>query len=183
MKIDFKTCTEEELWKYVATHLKSHNIDSVLVGGAVVSIYSEGAYESGDLDLIITDYFVKNLPQAMKQIGFERTKKARHYIHPECSHLFIEFPGGPVEIGDDFNIVPEEREVDGKTIKILSPTDCVKDRLATYIFFKNRVGLEQALLVARKHPVNFEQIRKWCVSEKSEAVFEEFKTLISKENK
>lgn len=178
MKIDFNTCTEEELWKYVATHLKSRNIDSVLVGGAVVSIYTEGAYESGDLDLILTDYFVKNLPAAMKEIGFERTKKARHYVHPECSHLFIEFPTGPVEIGDDFNIVPEELEVDGKKIKILSPTDCVKDRLATYIHFKNRVGLEQAVMVAEKHPVNFERIRKWCETENSSAVFEEFQSLL-----
>ena len=70
MKIDFKTCTEEELWKYVAAHLKSRNIDTVLVGGAVVSIYTDGAYESGDLDLILTNYFVKNLPEIMNEIGF-----------------------------------------------------------------------------------------------------------------
>ena len=59
MKIDFENCTEEELWKFVATHLKSKGIDTVLVGGAVVSIYTKGAFESGDLDLILTDYFVK----------------------------------------------------------------------------------------------------------------------------
>jgi hypothetical protein len=57
MNIDFKNCTEEELWKYVAVHLKKHNIDTILVGGAVVSIYSEGAYESGDLDFVLTDMF------------------------------------------------------------------------------------------------------------------------------
>jgi hypothetical protein len=55
MKIDFKNCTEEELWKYVAVHLKKRNIDTILVGGAVVSIYSEGAYESGDLGFVLTD--------------------------------------------------------------------------------------------------------------------------------
>ena len=64
MKIDFQDCTEEELWKYVASHLKSKNIDTVLVGGAVVSIYTEGAYQSGDLDLILTQLFVKNLLSA-----------------------------------------------------------------------------------------------------------------------
>lgn len=70
MNIDFKECTEEELWKYVAVHLKTHNIDTILVGGAVVSIYSEGAYESGDLDFVLTDMFVKNLPAIMGEIGF-----------------------------------------------------------------------------------------------------------------
>ena len=98
MKIDFKSCTEEELWRYVATHLKKKGIDTVLVGGAVVSVYSEGAYESGDLDFILTQMFVKELPAAMKEIGFER-KVGRHYIHPECKHLFIEFPSSFLEIG------------------------------------------------------------------------------------
>lgn len=172
MEIDFKSCTEEELWKYVAAHLKSKDIDTVLVGGAVVSIYTDGAYESGDLDLILTNYFVKNLPEAMKEIGFQ--KKGRHYVHPECFHLFVEFPKGPLEIGDDFHVVPEEVTFEGKKIKLLSPTDCVKDRLATYIHFKDRVGIEQALLVAKKHPVNFDKVRNWCEKEGAMAVFEEF---------
>lgn len=178
MQIDFATCTEEDLWKYVASHLKTKNIDTVLVGGAVVSIYSEGAYESGDLDLILTNMFVKNLPEVMKEIGFQR--KGRHYVHPECSHLYIEFPKGPVEIGDESKITPVEVAVEGTKIKILSPTDCVKDRLATYIHFKDRVGIEQALLVARKHPVNFESIENWCRKENAHATYQEFKNLLNK---
>ncbi|WP_408095619.1 nucleotidyltransferase [Peredibacter sp. HCB2-198] len=173
MKIDFKTCTEEELWKYVAGHLKDRGIDTVLVGGAVVSIYTEGAYESGDLDLILTNYFVTNLPEIMAEIGFIRDKR-RHFIHPECKHLYIEFPKGPLEIGDDIHIQPDETTVGGTTIKILSPTDCVKDRLATYIHFKDRVGIEQALMVARKHPVNLSSIEKWCEKENAKNIFEEF---------
>lgn len=177
MKIDFKNCSEEELWRYVAVHLKSKGIDAVLVGGAVVSIYSEGAYRSGDLDFILTDFFVLNLPDVMAEIGFKK-QKSRHYIHPECRHLFIEFPSGPLEIGDDSEIVPAEIEIEGHRIKILTPTDCVKDRLATYIHFKNRVGLEQAVLVARKHPVNLSKIQQWCSKEKSQDVFEEFKSYL-----
>lgn len=179
MKIDFKNCSEEELWKYVASHLKQKGIDTVLVGGAVVSIYTSGLYESGDLDFILTDMFVKKLPEYMKEIGFQR--KGRHFVHPECSHLFIEFPKGPLEIGDDLNIVPEEITVDGVKIKILSPTDCVKDRLATYIYFKDRVGIDQAVLVAKNHPVNFESIRAWCEKEKFPQVFEEFKSYLASE--
>jgi hypothetical protein len=177
MKIDFQNCTEEELWKYVASHLKQKGIDTVLVGGAVVSIYTSGIYESGDLDFILTDMFVKKLPEYMKEIGFVR--KGRHFVHPECSHLFIEFPKGPLEIGDDLNIVPEEITVDGVKIKILSPTDCVKDRLATYIYFKDRVGIDQAVLVAKNHPVNFGSIQAWCEKEKSPQVFEEFKNYLT----
>lgn len=40
MKIDFSNVTEEELWKYVGKHLADNGLDAVLVGGAVVSIYT-----------------------------------------------------------------------------------------------------------------------------------------------
>jgi hypothetical protein len=41
---NFKDCSIEELWKLVATELAKNDVDEVLVGGAVVSIYTEGAY-------------------------------------------------------------------------------------------------------------------------------------------
>ena len=96
--INFKTCTEEELWKYVASHLESKGLEVVLVGGAVVSIYSKGIYKSGDLDFIVTSLFKEKLPQYMKEIGFEKGTKGslgRLYRHPECNHLVVEFPTGP----------------------------------------------------------------------------------------
>ncbi|MCH7229196.1 hypothetical protein [Haloferula sp. A504] len=52
---DWATCSEEQLWHYVAWHLEGAGIRSVLVGGAVVSIHTEGLYRSGDLDLIPDD--------------------------------------------------------------------------------------------------------------------------------
>ncbi len=92
MKLNLSTCNEEQLWKYVATHLKVKGIDTILVGGAVVSIYSEGAYKSGDLDFVLVSMFTKGLPEAMKEIGFEKMG-GRHYVHPDCKHLHVEFPG------------------------------------------------------------------------------------------
>lgn len=178
MKIDLKTCTEEELWKYVATHLKKKGIDTVLVGGAVVSIYSEGAYKSGDLDFVLTKMFQKGLPEAMEELGFLK-KASRHYIHPECSHLFIEFPSSFLEIGEDNKVTPDEVEVDGIKIKILSPTDCVKDRLASYIHFNARECLDQAVLVAKKHPVNLDKIKLWCTGEQGEKQWEDFLSKVS----
>lgn len=179
MKINFKTCTEEELWKYVSVHLKKNNIDAVLVGGAVVSIYSDGAYESGDLDFVLTDMFVKNLPAIMQEIGFVK-KAGRHYEHPECKHLFVEFPSSFLEIGEDNQIRPDEVSVEGTKIKILSPTDCVRDRLAGYMYFKSRDNFDQAILVAKKHPVNISKIKKWCAGEKHSEVFEEFQRELKK---
>lgn len=174
MKIDLKKCTETELWHYVAVHLKKKGIDTVLVGGAVVSVYTDGAYQSGDLDFVKLDLFTEKLEEAMAEIGFK--KHGRHYIHPECKHLFVEFPGGPpLGIGEDNSIQPDEVKVDGEIIKIYSPTDCVKDRLAGYIHFKAPECLDQAVMVAKKHPVKLKEIQKWCKGEQGEKEWEEFK--------
>lgn len=176
--IDFQSCTEEELWRYVASHLKSNGIDTILVGGAVVSIYSEGIYKSGDLDLVLGSLFTKGLETAMNQIGFK--KHGRHYIHPDCKHLFVEFPGSlPLGIGSDYSIEPVEVINQQVKIKILSPTDCVKDRLASFIFFSDRDGLDQALLVAKNKSVDMQSIETWCEKEGYPDAFKEFKDLLN----
>jgi len=105
VKIDLTNCTEEELWKFVATHLKKKGIDTVLVGGAVVAIYTKGLYRSGDLDFIHIDLVVTGLEEVMKEIEFVKFD-AKRYHHPACKHLFIEFPSGPLSIGEDYSIKP-----------------------------------------------------------------------------
>ncbi|MGZ3788170.1 MAG: hypothetical protein ACXVLQ_06580 [Bacteriovorax sp.] len=179
MGINLKVCSEKELWEYVAVHLKKLGIDTVLVGGAVVSIYSNGAYHSGDLDFVKTSMFVTKLDEAMGELGFK--KHGRHFVHPDCKHLFVEFPGGPpLGIGEDNTIIPNEVEVSGTIIKILSPTDCVKDRLASYIHFKAPEGLDQAVLVAKNQDVNLSSVKNWCKNESSPDVFEEFLRALKK---
>lgn len=179
MAINLKTCSEKELWEYVAVHLKKKGIDTVLVGGAVVSIYSNGAYHSGDLDFVKTSILVTKLDETMDELGFK--KHGRHFVHPNCKHLFVEFPGGPpLGIGEDNAIIPDEVEVAGTVIKILSPTDCVKDRLASYIYFKAAEGLDQAVLVAKNQEVNLTSIKKWCKGENEPHVFNEFLLALKK---
>lgn len=180
MAINLQTCSEKELWEYVAVHLKKRGIDTILVGGAVVSIYSKGAYHSGDLDFVKASIFVTKLEESMNEIGFK--KHGRHYVHPDCKHLFVEFPGGPpLGIGEDNSIVPDEVEVNGTIIKIFSPTDCVKDRLASYIHFKAPEGLDQAVLVAKNQDVNLTSIKKWCKNEGAEWAFDDFLKMLKKQ--
>lgn len=170
---NWKTCTEEELWKFVAYHLAKEGIECVLVGGAVVAIYSKGTYRSGDLDLIVERQSLEKAQLVLEELGFEKIR-GRHFEHPECSHLTIEFPPGPISIGDDFKIKPDEVKVSRKTIKILSPTDCIRDRLASYIHFRARECLDQAVLVAKNQPFNLKKVREWCIEEGGVVAFDEF---------
>lgn len=179
MAIDFKSCTVEELWRYVSAHLENRGIDSVLVGGAVVSIYSKGMYTSGDLDFIVRSLNKKELPKALKEIGFERTEQ-RYYAHPDCEHLYLEFPTGPIEIADSYEVEPEEK-VEGRVkIKILSPTDCVLDRLEQFLIGEygkphgERKLFEQAVMVAANQPIKMDRIQLYLKREGREEVFAEF---------
>jgi len=175
---DWPKCSECQLWKYVAWHLSQNGIDCVLVGGAVASIYSQGAYRSGDLDFIIPDRQRTRVGSVLEKLGFQPT--GRHFIHPDCPHLFLEFPPGPLAIGSDYRIKPESVTVHRRQVFLLSPTDCVRDRLASYIHFKSRDTLEQALLVASSQSVDMTEIRNWCVAEGAIPQFEEFKALLKK---
>ena len=80
----------------------------------------------------------------------------------------------PVAIGDDYRISPNEIEINNKVIKILSPTDCIKDRLASYIHFQARECLDQAILVAERHPFNKKEVLKWCRNENANDQYMEF---------
>jgi len=171
---NWKTCSEEQLWRYVAWHLEGAGIRSVLVGGAVVAIYTEGLYRSGDLDIVPDELGRTRLTKVLAQIGFEPSR-SRYFKHPLCSHLFLEFPRGPVEIGEQFPVTPAEIVVEGRTLRLLSPTDSVKDRLAGFIHWKSRANFDQAVLICRRQyaRVDLEAVGKWCSGEGGDHAFHE----------
>jgi hypothetical protein len=71
---DWNSCTEEELWRFVAWYLEGEGIPSVLVGGAVVAIYTEGLYRSGDLDLVPSEGGRGRLAEVLRSLGFKQTR-------------------------------------------------------------------------------------------------------------
>ncbi len=168
---NWENCTEKDVWEYVGWHLAKNGINTILVGGAVCAIYSGGAYQSGDLDFVELTYQKDAVPQIMESIGFKKTL-GRHYIHPKCNK-FVEFCAGPVGIGDDINIKPDEKKVAGQTLYIFSPTDCIRDRLASYIHFKARECLDQAALVAKRLPFNRSKVKEWCKKEGAPHAYDE----------
>ncbi len=167
---NWKDCTEEEVWKFVGWNLAKNGIETILVGGAVAAIYSEGAYKSGDLDMVLKTYADGKITEIMNAIGFYN-KSGRHYMHPKCDK-FIEFMFGPVGIGNDIKIKPDAKKIEGQTLYIYSPTDCIRDRLASYIHFQARECLDQAALVAQKFPFNKKKLKDWCASEGAPEAFD-----------
>jgi hypothetical protein len=168
--INAKT-TLEDLAILVSEHLQKQGLQIVLVGGAVVTIYSENEYQSHDLDFISPNDH-RELTKAMLELGF--TKQGKNFVHANTSYS-VEFPSGPVAIGNEIPVKPDG-EISNKSgkVKLLSPTQCVMDRLAWFYHYNDRQCLDQALAVARHHKVNFSKIKKWSAGENCEEKFEVF---------
>lgn len=160
-KISTKT-TREELVAIIVKKLSENKIEAVLVGGSVVSIYTANRYESYDLDFISPAEH-RQIANAMAELGF--TQKGKDFIHAN-SKFSVEFPTGPLGIGDDQPIKAEGKlKVDGVNIALLSPTQSVMDRLAWFFYSNDRQCLDQAIWVSEKHPVNIKRITDWASRE------------------
>ncbi len=147
----------------VGDALRRSGIRAVLTGGACANLYSGGAYTSLDADFVlIGPCTTQNLDQAMATLGFERRRD--RYVHPGL-RFFVEFPRGPLGIGEDIRVRPVWRHRrTGKTLA-LSATDACRDRLAAFYHWNDRQSLEAAVAIARHHRVALRRVREWSRSE------------------
>ncbi|MFH1027349.1 MAG: hypothetical protein V1791_05035 [Pseudomonadota bacterium] len=168
--ISLSALTIGELAAYIADHLRGKGIETVLVGGACISIYSANEYSSFDLDFIITGSSTRQkVRAALAEINF--TEESRYFVNPHTP-FFVEFPTGPLAIGDEPPSAISTLRFATGNLRLLSPTDCVKDRLAGFYHWKDQQSLEQALLIARDHPIDREEVRRWSVNEGFAEVFD-----------
>ncbi|HIJ97026.1 MAG TPA: hypothetical protein HPP94_15080 [Desulfuromonadales bacterium] len=152
-----------ELAAYVVGQLCQHGIEVVLTGGSCVSLYSDNRYQSFDLDLV-ERYRVerRKLTTTLAKIGFHPHE--RYFVHPDTPY-FVEFPASPLAIGGEPMRDVAELVFPTGTLRLLTATDCVKDRLAHYYHWGDRQGLEQALLVAAHAEVDLNEIARWSAAE------------------
>jgi hypothetical protein len=162
--------TIEEVAAPVCTALERQGIQVVLCGGAVVSIYSENEYESYDLDFVATG-LASRTGGVMEELGF--TREGRHWRHPR-SRFWVEFPPGPVQVGDVTVREFARRSTPFGVLRLLAPTECVMDRLAGYYHWSDPQCLDQALSVARRQPVDLSRIEEWSRGEGEDARFRDF---------
>lgn len=113
----------------------------------------------------------------MMEIGFY--EEGRYFRHPGLQ-FFVEFPPGPLAIGEEPVKQVIEKKLSMGTLKIISPTDCVKDRLAAYYHWGDQQSLLQAALVAQQHKINIDEIRRWSLAEGKLAEFERIKGRLAK---
>lgn len=167
-----KNMSQVELAAYVQDSLQAERIHVVLSGGSAVSFYSSNKYVSKDLDLINTGFARRSKIKAvMERLGFK--EQGRYFVHPETT-FFVEFPDGPLSVGEEPVKEVSEFELATGTLKVLSPTDCVKDRLCAFYFWNDLQGLEQAVLVVKSQQVDLNEIKRWSKVERKEKEYRSF---------
>lgn len=149
-----KGASRKALAARVATALGKAGVDAVLVGGSVVSIYSDERYVTDDLDFVSYKP-LKVIAPVLKQLGWKMVgNRATHPKH----ELYVQFCAPPLAVGRE-PVEPVDVKTGSVTIRTLSPTDCVLDRLMKYFHWNDEQGLEQALLVASHHKIDLARVR------------------------
>jgi hypothetical protein len=159
--IKWKSISLRDLAGFISEELRKRDIETTLVGGACVTIYSENLYQSYDLDFV-TYESMKKIKKALTELGFK--EKQRYFTRDDCP-WFIEFVSPPVAVGNEPIHKFEHIKTPLGTIQMLRPTDSVKDRLASFYHWSDKQGLEQALNICSIQTVDLEEIEKWSIRE------------------
>ena len=180
---DLSGYTIGELAAFINQALLKEGLKATLSGGACTEIYSNREYVTGDLDFVVNYVWPGNpeiIDRVMSGLGFEKT--GRIYINKSVAYS-VEFPPGPLGIGEDTLIRPVEMKFKTGSLSLLSPTDSAKDRLAGYLHWNDAQCLEQAVMICRMNKVEMDGIRKWAKREGRPDKFREFIKRLKNQNK
>lgn len=146
---DYSGTSITELAGIIATHLSDKGNNVVLVGGLAVEIYTDNLYLTHDIDMVATnEKRASGLHRVMAGIGFY--KVGRDYENAS-TNITVECPSALLSVRNKLITTTTTIEVASKCIPILKVSDAVKDRLATYLHWRDNQLLVQAAAIILKH--------------------------------
>jgi len=151
----------------VCSALDGHSITGVLTGGSAATIYAPDVYMSYDADSVLTNFQERgHLEQALAGIGYVPSVVVGMYQHPKTVFT-LDFPRGPLAVGGDYIHETTTLERGDLRLRILTATDCVRDRLAASYHWNDFTSLNAAVGVARAHRdrIDFSRLREWTERE------------------
>lgn len=156
----------------VCSALEEVGIQAVLCGGSAATYYAGHAYQSADIDFVVDLSSAEGGTRVMAELGYREDGGVyRHHNNP----YEVEFVPWPPEVGGR-RVESWNTEIVGNLmLKVISATDCAKDRLAHFIHWRDGTALDQAVAVATSNPVNIHEIREWCEGEGGLEQFEAFR--------
>lgn len=163
----------------ICTAMDRAGTTCVLTGGSAATVYAPQEYQSQDMDFVITFSGSPGNEQAILDLGFQRSGSM--YRHP-ANPLTLDFPEGPLAVGEDVISKWDTIREGELLLHILTPTDCVRDRLAGYLFWHDRQSLAAAVAVAKAHRdrVDLKIVEKWCEKEGEPGKFQDFSRALNR---
>ena len=95
----------------------------------------------------------------MAELGF-KDAGAKTFVSRRCPFDVVLAPA-PLTVGDDVVRNIDTLKTREGAINLLSPTDCVRERLAMYYQWGDQEAFREAIDVARRHPVDQALIKRW----------------------
>ena len=169
---DLSVLSHRELAAFICEHLRARGVETVLTGGACVTIYTKNRYESMDLDFVnIGSASGKSIDSALAEIGF--LPEGRIYVSKNAKYS-VDILNPPLSIGEDKVSETNTIRIRKMELRLLTPTDSVRDRLAAFYFWNDLQALEQAVMVAKGNPIDLDVVGKWSKKEGEPAKFRIF---------
>ncbi len=163
----------EDVCFAVCTELERCGTVAVLTGGSAATYYASEAYQSDDADFIITFSSDRTrAAEAMRRLGYREVGGTYHH---DRNIFTVEFPPGPLAVGNDLIDSYETNRRGDEILHVLSRTDCVRDRLAAFYFFTDRSALVAAIAVAQDGRINLDEVQRWSEREGEILRFYEFR--------
>jgi hypothetical protein len=174
---DFSKLSIKQIVARIREHLVQAGYDPVLTGRACAGVYLGKGVDAKAIDFVLKEYEVPELADTMKAIGFERSGLYA-YESKRCP-LDVIFAPPPLAVGDDLVKQIDEIRVRGGRIKLLSPTDCTRQRLAMYYRWGDEDGFEEAVRMAMEYEVDMDLIKRWSAWEWCTDRYVEFEAELS----
>jgi hypothetical protein len=158
-----------EVAAVVSETLQAAGIVATLSGGSAVSIYTDNHYQSKDLDFVTTA-LRGEVQAALAPLGFVHTGSPTLSVfeHPE-TEWYLEFPPAPLAFGSRYVDAAHCAilETSAGSLRIITPTHSVMDRLIAAASWNDPPSLEQATLVAihQAASLDWDDIDEWVVDE------------------
>jgi hypothetical protein len=164
----------------VCTKLKSHGIKAILTGGGAASFYAPQAYRTRDLDFLLNFSSAKSAHRAMLELGFTHAH-SRNIYESIYTPLTIDLLEDEPRLGENLSMEWQTIEKNGQVLNIITPTDCIRDRLSSALYWNDVSSLSQAAYVAVEihDQIDFKTVEDWCLAEGGEIKYRQFLALLN----
>lgn len=126
----------------VATHLKTRDIEVVVVGGSAITSHVPAVYTSMDIDLAVTSGIDRRkIGRALDELGFKQ--RGRVFVHPDTKYELDIVADRPyIEQQPIFEFAEIQTPAGG--VRVLHLEDAIADRIGAFVQWSDSESLDVA---------------------------------------